>query len=629
MSTSTALLSQLADDRTSDGDAQGGPDRLRAWAALGRADLRRAGTLRGLAQLGTVLWAAGLAWAAERGLAAQHSQAATVTAVLPAAGLVATGLALRAALLSAGDSAAARGARTVREELQRRLLQAALPSRGALRIRRGLSTGAGLPTGQGPPTGVELPTGQGLPSRGGLPIRGEAGTELSDAAVAEAADGEIARLTDWLTGYVPARTTMLLGSSLVLAAIACRSWFVALMLLAATPLLPANLKVIGLGTQAAVHAQLTAVRQHSARLLDQLRGLPTLVGLGAHQQAARALREDDEELARRTQTVLRVAFLSTAWIELLITGTLAVVATYCGLVLLDYLHLPGVPGRMSLGTALFVLTLTPAYFAPARDLARGYHARAQAAAAAELIAQALGPENPGTTAAAPEDSAGPSPVSGTGAPGLRPDRVTVRYPHREAPALDEVGLVLAAGQVLAVTGPSGAGKSTLLAIVAGLLEPDSGRCALIRDDGPQAATPTLVSWVGQPAHLLPGTVRDNLLLARHDATDEDLLAAAAELGFQDLLAALPQGLDTPLGERGLGLSSGQSQQLVLIRALLRDAPLLCLDEPTAHLDPQAEQRVVAALRTLVRDRTVLLATHSPALLPLADQIRTLDRGKLR
>ncbi|MEY9968515.1 ATP-binding cassette subfamily C protein CydD [Streptacidiphilus sp. MAP12-16] len=591
MSTSTGLLSQLADDRTPDGDPQGGPARLRAWAALGRADLRRAGTLRGLAQLGTVLWAAGLAWAAERGLAAEHSPAATVTAVLPAAGLVAIGLALRAALLSAGDSVAARGARTVRQELQRRLLRAALPTRGVLR------------------------------NRGGT------GTELSDAAVAEAADGEITHLTDWLTGYVPARTTMLLGSSLVLTAIACRSWFVALMLLAATPLLPANLKVIGLGTQAAVHAQLTAVRQHSARLLDQLRGLPTLVGLGAHEQAARALREDDEELARRTQTVLRVAFLSTAWIELLITGTLAVVATYCGLVLLDYLHLPGVPGRMSLGTALFVLTLTPAYFAPARDLARGYHARAQAAAAAELIAQALGPENPGPTA---EGRAGRAmAVARTGAPGLHLDRITVRYPHRDAPALDEVGLDLVAGQVLAVTGPSGAGKSTLLAIVAGLLVPDSGRCALIRDDGPHAPTPTLVSWVGQPAHLLPGTVRDNLLLARQDATDDDLVAAFVALGFQDLLAALPQGLDTPLGERGTGLSSGQSQQLVLIRALLRDAPLLCLDEPTAHLDPQAERRVVAALRTLVRDRTVVLATHSPALLLLADQIRTLDGGRLR
>ncbi|GGZ06445.1 hypothetical protein GCM10010300_58080 [Streptomyces olivaceoviridis] len=575
MSTATTvLLDELATDRA------GTPasERLREWASVGRPELRRAGLLRGAAQAGTVVWAGGLAWAAQRGLDALHG--APPSAVLAPALVTAAGVALRAALLCAGEAAAARGARAVRETLRVRLVASALP------------------------------------------LNGPARTDVDDTEPAEAVDGEVDELSDWLTDYVPARTAMLLGSGLTLAAIAWCSWFVALLVLAATPLLPANLKVIGLGTQTAVRVQLSAIRTHRARLLDHLRGLPTLVGLGAHEEAAGALARHDREVAGRTEKVLRIAFLSTAWVELLITGTLAVVATYCGLALLDYLRLPLVPDHIGLPAALFVLVLVPAYFAPARDLAAGYHARARATAAAGLLAPLLDAQGEA------EASAGPPSRPSVTPPGLRLDAVTVRHPGRETPALDGVCAHLAPGRCLAVTGPSGAGKSTLLAVAAGLRTPDDGHALHVLDGRPVPADPGRVAWVGQPAHLLPGTVRENLLLARPTADDHDLLAAFDSLGFTDLLATLPQGLDTPVGERGTGLSSGQSQQLALVRALLRNAPLLCLDEPTAHLDPEAERRVIFALRTLTRDRTVLLATHSPALLSLADQVITLDHGKV-
>ncbi|MFG3012936.1 ABC transporter ATP-binding protein/permease [Streptomyces cinerochromogenes] len=576
MSTATAvLLDELAADQAGNPV----PERLREWAAVGRPQLRRAGLLRGAAQAGTVVWAGGLAWTAQRGLAALHG--APVPSVLAPALVTAAGVALRAVLLSAGETAAARGARAVREALRARLVAAALPAHGP------------------------APAG------------------LDDTAPAQAVDAEVDELSDWLTEYVPARATMLLGSGLTLAAIAWRSWFVALLVLAATPLLPANLKVIGLGTQTAVRAQLSAIRGHRARLLDHLRGLPTLVGLGAHEEAAGALARYDREAADRTEKVLRIAFLSTAWVELLITGTLAVVATYCGLVLLDYLRLPVVPDRMGLSDALFVLVLVPAYFAPARELAAGYHARARATAAAGLLAPLL--DTPGETVPVLRAPAGRTATP----PGVRLEAVTVRHPGRAAPALDGVSVDLAPGRFLAVTGPSGAGKSTLLAVAAGLYAPHDGRAMHLLDGLPVPADPGRVAWVGQPAHLLPGTLRENLLLARPAASDHDLLDALATLGLTDLLAVLPQGLDTPVGERGTGLSSGQSQQLALARALLRDARLLCLDEPTAHLDPRAEQRVMIALRTLARDRTVLLATHSPALLTLADQVVTLDHGSIR
>ncbi|WP_406433385.1 ATP-binding cassette domain-containing protein [Streptomyces sp. NBC_01589] len=580
-----AIPDQLARLGREDEGQQRTAGLLTAWAAVGEPSFRQAGTLRGLAAVGHVLWAAGLGRAAQAALRSPYGGVALVP-VLSGAALVAAGLLLRAVLLAAADRVADDGAAAVQDHLRARLLLAALPTTGR-------------------------------------PFE-----KASDAALAEALDSEVGRLTQWLTTYVPARRAMLLGSGIVLAALLVGSWAVALMLVLATPLLPINLKVIGMGTRAAVHAQLTATRTLSTHLLDQLRGLPTLVGLGAGEEAMRTTEAADRELAERTRTVLRVAFLSTAWIELLITVAMAVVATYCGLALLGYLDLPVVPSVMSLGTALFVLVLTPVYFAPARELARGYHARAEAAAAAELIAEIIDTApvapagDPRARVPAVRRASPPSPT------GVILEEVGVRYPGRDDAALYDVCLTVRPGSIVAISGPSGAGKTTLLSVAAGLRGPDRGWCLHTTGSTTRAASPAMTAWGGQPSYLLPGTLRDNLLLARRDADDEQLTAAVAALGFEDLLAALPQGLATRVGERGSGLSSGQMQQLVLIRALLRDTPLLCLDEPTAHLDPDGEARVIGAIKTLARSRTVLLTTHSPALLGIADDIVRLDQGRV-
>ncbi|WP_406468621.1 ABC transporter ATP-binding protein/permease [Streptomyces sp. NBC_01594] len=580
-----AIPDQLARLGREDEGQQRTAGLLTAWAAVGEPSFRQAGTLRGLAAVGHVLWAAGLGRAAQAALRSPYGGVPLVP-VLSGAALVAAGLLLRAVLLAAADRVADDGAAAVQDHLRARLLLAALPTTGR-------------------------------------PFE-----KASDAALAEALDSEVGRLTQWLTTYVPARRAMLLGSGIVLAALLVGSWAVALMLVLATPLLPINLKVIGMGTRAAVHAQLTATRTLSTHLLDQLRGLPTLVGLGAGEEAMRTTEAADRELAERTRTVLRVAFLSTAWIELLITVAMAVVATYCGLALLGYLDLPVVPSVMSLGTALFVLVLTPVYFAPARELARGYHARAEAAAAAELIAEIIDTApvapagDPRARVPAVRRASPPSPT------GVILEEVGVRYPGRDDAALYDVCLTVRPGSIVAISGPSGAGKTTLLSVAAGLRGPDRGWCLHTTGSTTRAASPAMTAWGGQPSYLLPGTLRDNLLLARRDADDEQLTAAVAALGFEDLLAALPQGLATRVGERGSGLSSGQMQQLVLIRALLRDTPLLCLDEPTAHLDPDGEARVIGAIKTLARSRTVLLTTHSPALLGIADDIVRLDQGRV-
>ncbi|MGF6889337.1 ATP-binding cassette subfamily C protein CydD [Nocardia sp. GAS34] len=578
MSTTASMLAQLSDDEAD--HQQRALERLRAWANPEQSAFRRAGTLRGLSVLGTVAWAAGLGWAAQTALQGQRHTLAPVSVAAPIA-LVIAGFALRVGFLAAGDRAADEAATAVRLTLRDRLLAAALPSSPL------------VPTATGAPVG----------------------------AFVQALDEEVDRLTDWLTGYVPARRTMVVASGLAFAAIAAENWVVAVILGLATPLLPANLKVIGMGTRTAVQSQLSAARTLGARLLDQMRGLPTLVGLGADERAALAVERDDRELARRTQAVLRVAFLSTAWVELLVTGTVAVVATFCGLVLLDYLRLSWLPSSMSLGSALFVLVLTPAYFAPVRELARGYHARAEAAAAAELIDALLPTQQPREPDARIPGPPQRAPLT------VELRNVSVVYPGRTEPALANVTVTAGPGSVVALAGPSGAGKSTLLAVAAGLLMPDTGSSIHVSASGEHPADPRNVSWIGQPSRLFAGTVRENLLLARPDADDATFETAFAALGFADLLTALPHGLDTVVAERGSGLSSGQIQQVTLVQALIRDVPVLCLDEPTAHLDAEAEARVVAAVRTLARDRTVLLATHSPDLLGTADVVVAIERGR--
>ena len=183
---------------------------------------------------------------------------------------------------------------------------------------------------------------------------------------------------------------------------------------------------------------------------------------------------------------------------------------------------------------------------------------------------------------------------------------------------------MAPGEVLAITGPSGAGKSTLLHVLLGLTTPDAGSVRVggvdLRELAPEAWH-ARVAWVPQRPHLFAGTIADNVRVGRPDASPESRLAGAGRR--RTWRTRLPNGLETPLGDRGAGLSAGERQRVALARAFLRDAPLLLLDEPTAGLDGATEAEVVRAVRRLVRGRTVVLVAHRPALIALADRVVAL------
>ncbi len=183
------------------------------------------------------------------------------------------------------------------------------------------------------------------------------------------------------------------------------------------------------------------------------------------------------------------------------------------------------------------------------------------------------------------------------------------------PALDGLSFRVPAGETLVLAGPSGAGKSTVIEILLGFVHPQAGRVLLNGADiatiVPEALS-RMTAWIGQRPVLFAGTIRENIRFARPDATDREIEQAARSARVTVFAETLPDGLDTVVGEGGYGLSGGQAQRVSIARAFLKNAPLLLLDEPTAHLDPATESEVLESLRHLAIGRTVVLASHASA-----------------
>jgi ABC-type transport system involved in cytochrome bd biosynthesis fused ATPase/permease subunit len=273
--------------------------------------------------------------------------------------------------------------------------------------------------------------------------------------------------------------------------------------------------------------------------------------------------------------------------------------------------------------ALFVLLLAPEFFLPIRQFASARHSRLAAHAAGRRLLDLLkdGELLPGNGHAAPP-----------GRIDLEFDAVSYTPPERRVPALAGVSLRLGQGDSLAVVGPSGAGKTTLLSLLLGFIGADSGSILV-------AGTPLadldpdlwrhLIAWVPQRPHLFAGTVADNIRLYKTDAPDAAVEAAGLAACAHEFIAELPEGYETPIGERGARLSGGQRQRIALARAFLADRPLVVLDEPTVHLDPELAVRVRAAVAEHWRGRSALVATHDLELAALAARICVLDSGRVR
>ncbi|WBO21103.1 thiol reductant ABC exporter subunit CydD [Sphingomonas abietis] len=442
------------------------------------------------------------------------------------------------------------------------------------------------------------------------------GSEMTVGALMTAAVDEVDALDGHVARLLPARRAAALAPLLVIAATAPASPIAAGIMIAT--LVPFVLAMALAGGAAADESrrQFDALSRLSSRFADRIRALPILLAYRAEDREAAAIGRAADELARRTMRVLRVAFLSSASLEFFAALSVALVAVYAGFNLLHLLPFR-VSEQLDLGHALFVLALAPEFYGPMRRLAASYHDKQAAETAADRLAPILA-EMP---AACPRATPAHGPIR------IDYRGVTILYPGEDRPAIEHLYLGIAPGETVALLGPSGSGKTSLLHLLLGLAPLSAGDVEI---DGTSLATlgsaAALASWAGQHPLLVPGTIRDNLLLACPDAPGAAIDRAVRGAGLEATLAQRAQGLDTPIDARGSGLSGGERRRIALARALLKPAPLLLLDEPTAHLDGPAEAALVATIAQARNGRTTIIATHSATLAAIADRVIRLGEA---
>ncbi|WP_326539064.1 thiol reductant ABC exporter subunit CydD [Pseudorhodoferax sp.] len=446
--------------------------------------------------------------------------------------------------------------------------------------------------------------------------------------LAQVSVGHVDALGGYYAGYLPARAETLWVPPVLLVAVFLVDWVAGLVLLLTLPLLPVFMMLVGRGAEAAGRRQLLALARAGAHFADRLRGLDLIRVYGRGRAELEHVAEAADEVRDRSMRVLRIAFLSSAVLEFFASVSVALLAVYFGFAYLGMLPSPTAPFGLAAG--LFCLLLAPEVYAPLRRLAAHYHDRANALSAVAEMERELG-RLPDAAPARPMDTEGDAPAStrppaprtdpaavarpADPVPAIRGQGLALRHPGAASPAVSGLDFRVMSGRRVALVGPSGSGKSSLLEALAGWLPVAEGQLHLAAGR---------IAFAPQRPWLFRGTLAENIRLGDPDASAARVRAAADSAGVLAFADRLPAGLDTEIGEHGLGLSGGEARRVGLARALLSDPAVLLLDEPTAFLDPGTERRLLDALALHAAGRTLVVATHSPAVVDWADDV--LDLG---
>ena len=443
-------------------------------------------------------------------------------------------------------------------------------------------------------------------------------------ALASTAMEHVEGLNDFYGFYLPQLALAVMIPVAILAFVFPLSWVAGVLLLVTAPLIPLFMILVGMGAESISQRHFQALARISAHFLDVLQGIGTLKLFDRSRGEEKNVAEVSRDYRQRTMSVLRIAFLSSAVLEFFSSIAIALVAVYLAMSYLGYIQFGDYGKPLTLAGGLFILLLAPDFYLPLRELGSHYHARAEAIGAAEEILKILLTPSPDISEKSITLDA-PGPIN------IHCRDLYLAYEEGKRPALHGVSFQLKYGDKVALVGASGAGKTTILNVLLGFLYPDQG--SVMVNETPLAHLPPEswrqhLGWIGQNPILFHGTIRDNIRLGRPQASEDELEQAARSARVLDFALHLPEGLDTLVGEQGLGLSRGQAQRVALARAFLKDAPILLLDEPTSGLDSENERLVMSALEKLSSGRTVLMLTHRLANIEKADRIMVLQEGKI-
>ncbi|GAB7098917.1 hypothetical protein JCM3263A_03910 [Thermobifida fusca] len=531
----------------------------------------------------------------------------------------------RAAVSYGTEAAALHSAARAKSQLRRRLIAHV--------------TGVAVPGSPEPPRGGPAPGPVWLSGASG-PADGEGTGTPRAGELATLATRGLDALDDYFARYLPQLVLAVLVPLAVLAVVAQADWISALVIALTLPLIPIFMALVGWHTQARTQRQWRLLNRLGGHFLDVVEGLPTLAVFRRAKAQAAIIRRITDEHRHATMGTLRIAFLSALVLELLSTIAVALVAVEIGLRLMY--------GLLDYQTALLVLILAPEAYLPLREVGARFHASMEGVAAAEQVFAVLD-ERADQARTQPEADSAPARETasralvrpcldnGCTAPQIRFANVSLTYPGRNLPALSQVSLVIRPGQRLLLTGPSGSGKSSLLALLLGFVEPTEGAILVERPGGtgsaPLSHIPAdlwrqLIAWVPQHPYLFDTTVLENIRLGKPEASVAEVRRAAELAEAHDFISTLPLGYGTRLGERGTRLSAGQRQRIALARAFLRDAPIVLLDEPTAHLDPDHAAAVRRAVARLLEGRTGVIVAHDTGWSELVDETVHLAGGRI-
>lgn len=415
----------------------------------------------------------------------------------------------------------------------------------------------------------------------------------------------------------------------------------ALILTVLCPLIPIFMVLIGLKAKALNDRQLLQIKRLSNRFFEALSHLPFILVFNLGRRESAAVRRMSRRWRVQTMQILYVAFLSALALEFFATVGVAFCAITLGFAVYEH--------GFSYEQALFVLLCAPEFFIPLRRLGQNYHAKQRALAAAESMAELFDKADCSQVKSA-QEPADPAlndvvqlDLQQAVLKRIEFTEVKAVYPDGRV-GVEHLSCTLEGGQINVLTGPSGSGKSTMLNLLSGLIKPADGSIKLYFSDSSDpdgegkekeqavalsALAPevlqSLYCLVPQQPYLFYGSLRENLSLAKPEASDEELFSALDKAGALSLVQSLPEGLDTLLGDDHAGLSGGQARLIALSRALLKDSPLILLDEPSASLDAKAEADLVKALSALKGRHTLVIAAHRPQLIRLADKEISLGR----